>query len=149
MPFYVDNDSGRIFLLFKSVAVESWLIYTELFFFLLFLQRMKDFGSSYVTLTTQPSFSPFVRNFLVCFETVVISRSKIPMISFVLTTVSCPRCRYIASPYFLFFFLKRGDLAVFNIKYLPAVQMPYSGNVAAGNKHLPALRFIEQEILPG
>ena len=65
--------------------------------FPVFSQTIKDFGSSIDTFTTRFSFCAIPRNFFVCFDTVELSKSNTPRISSVLTTIFCPKCRYIYS----------------------------------------------------
>ena len=62
----------------------------------LYRHSIKDFGRSLETLVTISFSSHRRKKSRVCFDTVVASRSKIPIKSCVLIDTSLPRCRYMS-----------------------------------------------------
>ena len=84
VPFFL----GPLYFCYNKFLLAGLL---AMLFDFLFCTTIKDFGKSYDTVTTSPDFSDFFKYSLVFFETVEVSISKIPIISFVLTTLSPPK----------------------------------------------------------
>lgn len=79
---------------FSRVEEEIWEIYTICRPVWGGTHTTKDLGNSVDIVTARPSCSALVRYRRVSLETVEVSKSKMPTISLVLTTISCPRWRY-------------------------------------------------------